>query len=255
MDHSVSGQTEMMFDLSRGDLLKPSNSRGNPIYRLPLNQTDLENYKNTRYSKNSPYASRNETPLSSDKPNGNCKMDTEESKENKSKENIYVNAKGNKIFYEKKRDTLLHRQPLESSVATARSSITSEFYHTKLKPNIEKQDLCTTLLSDLLNPESISRSVLILNQPLADENSKLDLSTLPKRQNTLAAPFCNEANSYEEVDDDSMLLNLLTEEIKSIDKDYKEASASRVPVLRKFLNGLKYYFPKYEARQRRRINS
>lgn len=254
MDHSVSKQTDTMFHSSHGDLLKPANSRGNPIYRLPLNQTDLENYTNTSYSKDSPYASRNDAPLSSDKPNRNCITGTEESKENMHV-NVILNSKGNNIFYEKKRDTLLHKQALESSVSTDRSNMSPELYQTIFNPSIVKQDLCTTLLSGLLNPGSKRRSVPVLCQPLANENSKLDLSTLPKRKNTLVAPFCNEANFYEETDDDSMSANLLAEEIKSIDKNYIETSTSQVPVFRKLLNGLKYYFLKYEARQRRQTKN
>lgn len=252
MDQSVSKQTSTSFLLACGDLLKPANSRGNSIYRLPLNQTDLENYTNTSYSKYLPYVSCNEAPLSSDKPSRNCIMDTEEFKENKSKENIHLNSLlnsiGNNIFYGKRQNILLPRKSLESSVATSRSNMIPEQYQTNFEPNLVKQNLRSTLLSEFLNPGSKDRSILALNQPLAPENSKLDLSTLPKRKNTLVAPFCNEDNFYEEMDDDSMLVNLLTEEEKLDDKN-KETLNSQVPVFRKLLNGFKYYFVKFETRQ------
>mmetsp|Transcript_8619 Transcript_8619/g.8513 ORF Transcript_8619/g.8513 Transcript_8619/m.8513 type:complete len:260 (+) Transcript_8619:735-1514(+) len=258
MDQSISKQRSTSFHLSCGDSLKPANSRGNSIYRLPLNQTDLENYTNASYSKYLPYVSCNETPLSSDMPSRNCIMDTEEFKVNKSKENIHfnplLNSKGNNIFYGKRQHILLPRQSLESSVATSRSNMIPEQYQTNFEPNLVKQNLCSTLLSDLLNPGSKDRSVLALNQQLAPENSKLDLSTLPKRKNTLVAPFCNEDNFYEEMDDDTMSVFLLTEETKLVDKN-KETSNLQVPVFRKLLNGFKYYFVRYETRQRCRTKN
>lgn len=243
-----------MFHLSHGDLLKPVNSRGNPNYRLPLNHTNLENYTNTSYSKDSPYATRNDVSLSSDKPKRDRIMGNEKSKENNSKGNIHVNAilnsNGNSIFYEKKSDKVLHKQTLESNVSPARSNMPPELYQTIFNPNIAKQDQCTALRLGLLNPGSKSRRGLVLNQPLADEHSKLDLSILPKRKNTLVAPFCNEVNFDEEDDDYSMSAILLTEDIKPTDKNNRVASSSQVPVLRKLLNGLKYYFQKHEAKQR-----
>ncbi|CUM47066.1 unnamed protein product [Debaryomyces tyrocola] len=263
MDRSVTKETyDKMFHLSHANLQNPINSRGNTIYRLPLYQTDLENYKNSYCSKDSPYATPNENRLPCDKSDNSWIMATEGSEANKLKENVSGNAilgcsKADKPSYEKQRASLLRTQLSRPTVGLDRSRITQEIYQAKSKPYTEVQFVCTPSLSGSLNTEFKDRSGPALNLPLADDNSKLDLSTLPKRKNTQVAPFCNEVDLYEENNDDSILLNLFTEEIKLNDTDYKETPTTHVPVLKKLLNGLKYYFDflKSEAGQRRRTKN
>lgn len=259
MDRSVIKETyDKMFLLSHGSLLHPIISKGNPIHRLPLYQTDLENYNNSSCLKESPYSTPNKNRLPCDKSDRSWLMASEGSEANKLKENLDANAilgysKGDNQSYEKQRASLLGTQLSRPTVGIDRPKITEEIYQTKFKPYTEVQFMCTPSLSDALNPE-FNRSGPALDQPLADDNSKLDLSTLPKRKNTLVAPFCNEDYLYEENNDDAMLLSLFTEEINLNDTEYRETPNSHVPVLKKLLNGLRYYFDflKSEGGQRRR---
>lgn len=264
MDRSVTKQTyDKMFLLSHGSSQNPINSRGNTIYRLPLYQTDLENYKNSSCSKDSPYAAPNENQLQCGKqPDRSWILATEGPEANKSKENINSNAilgcsKGDKPSYEKQQAPLLRTQLSQPTVGIDRARITQEIYQAKSKPYTEAQYVCTPSLSDALKLEFKDRRGPALNRPLADDNSKLDLSTLPKRKNTQVAPFCNEVDLYEENNDDAVLINWFTEEIKLNDTDYTEIPTTHVPVLKKLLKGLRYYFDflKSEAGQKRRTKN
>lgn len=264
MDRSVTKQTyDKMFLLSHGSSQNPINSRGNTIYRLPLYQTDLENYKNSSCSKDSPYAAPNENQLQCGKqPDRSWILATEGPEANKSKENINSNAilgcsKGDKPSYEKQQAPLLRTQLSQPTVGIDRARITQEIYQAKSKPYTEAQYVCTPSLSDALKLEFKDRRGPALNRPLADDNSKLDLSTLPKRKNTQVAPFCNEVDLYEENNDDAVLINWFTEEIKLNDTDYTEIPTTHVPVLKKILKGLRYYFDflKSEAGQKRRTKN
>ena len=80
---------------------------------------------------------------------------------------------------------------------------------------------------------------------------------MPKRKNTQFAPFCNEVDLNEENNDDAILINWFTEEIKLNDTDYREIPTTHVPILKKLLKGLRYYldFLKSEAGQRRRTKN
>lgn len=252
-----------MFLLSHGSSQNPINSRGNTIYRLPLYQTDLENYKNSSCSKDSPFAAPNENQLQCGKqPDRSWILATEGPEANKSKENINSNAilgcsKGDKPSYEKQQAPLLRTQLSQPTVGIDRARITQEIYQAKSKPYTEAQYVCTPSLSDALKLEFKDRRGPALNRPLADDNSKLDLSTLPKRKNTQVAPFCNEVDLYEENNDDAVLINWFTEEIKLNDTDYTEIPTTHVPVLKKILKGLRYYFDflKSEAGQKRRTKN
>lgn len=263
MDSCVTKETyDKMFLLSHGNSQNPVDLRGNTIYRLPLYQTDLENYKNSSCSKDSPYATPNENQLQCDKqPDRSWIIATEGSEANKLKENVNANAmlgcsKGDKPSYEKQRASLLRTQLSRPTVGIDRARFTQEI-QAKSKPYTEVQYVCTPSLSDALKLEFKDRRGPALNQPLADNNSKLDLSTLPKRKNTQVAPFCNEVDLNEENNDDAILINWFTEEIKLNDTDYREIPTTHVPILKKLLKGLRYYldFLKSEAGQRRRTKN
>lgn len=246
MDLRVTKETyDKMILLSYGNLQNPINARGNTIYRLPLSETDLENYKNSSCSKDSPCAIPNENLVPCDKPTINWIMGVEGLEVNKLKENKNRNticSTGDKLSYEKLRASLLRSQISLPTVGMGRSRITQEIFQVKSKPYTEVQFVCTPSLSDPLNPKFKDRRESALNLPLAGDNTRLDLSILPKRKNTHVAPFCNEIDLFEENYDGSILLNWFTEEMKLHDSDYRETTTTIIPVLKKLLNGLRYYF-------------
>lgn len=253
MDYSVTEEMESTIDLlAREKLLKPTNSKETPIYGLPLCQTGLENFKNASCSKNSSCATLNEIRLPTDKSNRRRRVATGRFKENNLKENRNTSAtlgrtnessysKDNEPFHEISRASRLHKQLSQPIVGINGSRMTQGKYHAKCEPYTEIQCLCATLLSDAMKAELKAGISQVMNKPLADDGSGLDLSTLLKRKNILVAPFCNEFDFNEGIHDDcTTLLSNLTD-IEIINTDCRETKHSHAPILRRLLNGLKYF--------------